>query len=200
MTSGPAKPRGLLLLGTSHVGKSTCAAAVAATHGWPVISTDRLGRHPGRPWTGVPQPVLDFYLRLNDDAVHWFLRVHHKNMRPVIHDRLRIAAETSGYVMEGAALRPEYLAGWNTGRAVAVCLHADDGVICRRIAEASARTDRDRRMRTAIDRFTERSLRENAALTAAARAHDLPLIDTSGPEGVAQVAVALRDLVDTAAG
>ena len=43
----------LLLTGTSHVGKSTCAGKVGAALGWPVVSTDALARHPG---SGKPDP------------------------------------------------------------------------------------------------------------------------------------------------
>ena len=92
MTSGPSC---LLLLGTSHVGKSTCARGIGNAIGWPVIATDKLGRHPGRPWTSVPDPVTEFYLRLTDDAIHWFLRVHHENMRPVIQETIKAAREVA---------------------------------------------------------------------------------------------------------
>ena len=97
----------MLVLGTSHVGKSTCARGIGNAIGWPVIPTDKLGRHPGRPWTSVPDPVTEFYLRLTDDAIHWFLRVHHENMRPVIHETIKAAREAGGgFIFEGAALRP----------------------------------------------------------------------------------------------
>ena len=44
------KYRILLIGGTSHVGKSTLAQLLALKLGWNYRSTDKLARHPGRPW------------------------------------------------------------------------------------------------------------------------------------------------------
>jgi hypothetical protein len=50
----------------------------------------------------VPDPVTEFYLRLTDDTIHWFLRVHHQNMRPVIHQTIKAAREAgAGFILEG---------------------------------------------------------------------------------------------------
>ncbi len=40
---------GILIAGSSHVGKSTFAARLTKALGWSLISTDSLARHPGRP-------------------------------------------------------------------------------------------------------------------------------------------------------
>ncbi|WP_026784372.1 hypothetical protein [Pleomorphomonas koreensis] len=174
------EPGGLLLIGTSHVGKSTCASSVGSALGWPVVSTDALGRHPGRPWTGVPDAVLEFYHRLSDDAVHWFLKVHHENMRPLIGARITALREAGrGFVLEGAALRPEYLAGWPFGDALAVCLRVETDVLRARIRQGSGYARQGEPMRLAIDKFTERSLRENDALAEAAVRLDVPVIDVT---------------------
>lgn len=167
----------VLILGTSHVGKSTCAHTLSDVLGWPVVSTDKLGRHPGRPWTGVPAPVTEFYLRLSDEAVYWFLRVHHENMRPVICKAIQDARKRGGFILEGAALRPEYLADWDVGDALAVCLHAGESVLRERISAGSRYFERSRETKQAIDMFIERSLRENAALVETAKQHGLKLID-----------------------
>lgn len=173
-------PTALLLIGTSHVGKSTCAARVGAALDWSVVSTDALGRHPGRPWTGIPDAVLEFYLRMSDDAVHWFLKVHHENMRPVIAARIAVLnAAERGFVLEGAALRPEYLAGWPVGNALAVCLRVETTALRARIRDGSDYLRRDETMRLAIDRFVERSLRENDALAEAAARVGVPVADVT---------------------
>lgn len=161
------KPGPLLLTGTSHVGKSTCAGKVGAALGWPVVSTDALARHPGRPWLGVPAPVLEFYASLSDDTLHWLLKVHHENMRPIIAARIKAMRKT-GFVLEGAALRPEYLEVWELENATAICLRVEPGVLRARIRTGSDYDRQDGPMRFAIDRFTERSLRENDALAEAA--------------------------------
>ncbi len=44
--------RVILIGGSSHAGKSTLGQAIAAKLGWSYRSTDKLARHPGRPWVG----------------------------------------------------------------------------------------------------------------------------------------------------
>jgi 2-phosphoglycerate kinase len=44
------RARVVLIGGTSNVGKSTVAQAVAERLGFEYLSTDELARHPGRPW------------------------------------------------------------------------------------------------------------------------------------------------------
>ena len=186
MTSAPS---GLLLLGTSHVGKSTCAEAVGRAVGWPVVSTDKLGRHPGRPWTGTPDPVIEFYLRMTDDAIHWFLLMHHENMRPVIQERLRaLRAAGAGFVLEGAALRPEHLSGWEVGDALVACLYVERRVLRERLLSASDHSRQDDRIKVAIDRFAERSLRENEALVQAAIGHGVRVVDVTDPHDADRLA------------
>jgi 2-phosphoglycerate kinase len=175
-----SRPSGLLLLGTSHVGKSTCAHAIGRAIGWPVISTDKLGRHPGRPWTGVPDPVMEFYLRLTNDAIHWFLRVHHENMRPVIRDKIKATRNADdGFILEGAALRPEYLPDWEISEALVMCLHAEPRALRERIEKESSYCQQSDPTKTAIDKFVERSVRENEALVEAAIRHKILLVDVT---------------------
>ncbi|QEN87027.1 hypothetical protein FZC33_12120 [Labrys sp. KNU-23] len=177
------RPPALLLLGTSHVGKSTCADRIGRTLGWPVISTDQLARHPGRPWTGVPDPVTEFYLRLTDDAIHWFLRVHHENMRPIIRARIKALREAGGgFILEGAALRPDHLPDWGIGEALAVCLHVEPQALRARIERESRYSQQDDPMKIAIDKFAERSVRENEAFVEAAIRHGIPLMDVTDPK------------------
>jgi len=177
-----SKPSGLLLLGTSLVGKSTCAEVVGHGIGWPVVSTDGLSRHPGRPWMGAPEQVLEYYLRLTDDTIHWFLRVHHENMRPLIRNNLEARREADGgFIMEGAALRPEYLSDYETGGALAVCLHIEPEVLRRRIEHESAYAQREETLRIAIEKFAERCVRENDALIEAAVRHDVLVVDVTRP-------------------
>jgi adenylate kinase family enzyme len=65
--------RVLLIGGTSHVGKSTLAEALAAEIGWDRLSTDRLARHPGRPWAtssgAFPEHLATHYLSLSVDEL-----------------------------------------------------------------------------------------------------------------------------------
>src|SRR5690606_41363789 len=64
--------RVVLIGGTSHAGKSTAARAVADRLGFECRTTDRLARHPGRPWRTpvgeVPPHVAEHYRALAVDA------------------------------------------------------------------------------------------------------------------------------------
>lgn len=191
----PTNVSAVLILGTSHVGKSTCAGELSDVFAWPVISTDKLGRHPGRPWTGVPGPVTEFYLNLSDEAVYWFLRVHHENMRPVIRTVIRDARRGGCFILEGAALRPEYLADWDVGDALIVCLHADETVLRERISAGARYSERSRETKLAIDMFIERSLRENVALVDAAKQYGLKLIDVGRSDADSSIAMQIRPLL-----
>ena len=185
-------PHGLLILGTSHVGKSIIARHIGDATRWPVTTTDELARHPGRPWTGVPDAVIAFYRDLGDDAIHWFLQVHHANMRPVIGAHIRSAmAAGDGFILEGAALRPEFLAEWNLGTPMAICLTAPADTIRARIRASSGYADRDLEMRLCIDKFTERSIRENQALVDGANRYDIPVHEVPDRPAAARLADAL---------
>ena len=168
--------KSLLLLGTSHVGKSTCAKAIGDKYGLKVVSTDSLGRHPGRPWTGVPSEVLEFYSNMSDDAIYWFLRVHHQNMRAVIDAVLK--AQKDPFILEGAALRPENLVQSEQSKFVPVCLYVADNVLKERILANAMNAPKD--VTLATHRFLERSLRENSALEQSARQHGITCLDVTG--------------------
>ncbi|UCI32033.1 hypothetical protein [Mesorhizobium sp. B4-1-4] len=186
MTSGS---NGLLLIGTSHVGKSTCANNIGSAIRCPVISTDMLGRHPGRPWTGVPDAVLEFYHRMSDDAIHWFLQVHHENMRPLIGAKIEAVRETGeGFILEGAALRPEYLGDWQIGEALAVCLHVEPNSLRERIRTGSNHSQQNDTIKVAIDKFTERSVRENEALAETAVRNKIEVVDVTDFKGADRLA------------
>ena len=65
--------RVILISGPSHAGKSTLAHSLSLKLGWSRKSTDKLARHPGRPWTinqkPVPEHVTEHYLSLSVDEL-----------------------------------------------------------------------------------------------------------------------------------
>ncbi|MCM5557569.1 AAA family ATPase [Pleomorphomonas sp. JP5] len=186
----PFSLQAILIGGTSHVGKSTLADRLAERLGWARLSTDGLGRHPGRPWQDAPAPVLEFYERLSPETIHWFLGVHHENMwrqlRPMI-EAERAAGRP--FVLEGAALRPAFVAPLLTTQVFGVLLHAPDAFLVERMRTAAAYETRGAAERVPIDAFIDRSLRENAALLAEAQEVGLRVVDASDAQAVA-------DLVD----
>ncbi len=156
----PFSLQAILIGGTSHVGKSTLADALAERLGWAQLSTDGLGRHPGRPWQDAPAPVLEFYERLSPETIHWFLKMHHENMwrqvRPMI-EAERAAGRP--FVLEGAALRPAFVAPLLSTQVFGVLLHAPDAFLVERMRTAAAYETRGVAERVPIDAFIDRSLR-----------------------------------------
>lgn len=188
----------ILISGTSHVGKSTLAEKLAERLGWAGLSTDNLGRHPGRPWMAIPAPVTEFYERLTPETIHWFLKVHHENMWRQVEPM--IAAERAAgrrFVLEGAALRPEYVAPLISEETFGVLLHADDGFLANRMRAAAQYDERAPAERRLINAFIDRSLRENAALHASALDVGLRIVDAADEQAVASL---FGELVARAAG
>lgn len=179
------QPLGILIGGSSHVGKTTLANELAASLGWELISTDNLGRHPGRPWPSPRPQVAEYYSNLSDDTVHWFLKVHHENMWPRIRQIIEDCQHRSTpFVLEGAALRPEYVAKLDPTIMARVFLYADDDFLRSRMIQAAGYGDADKSMVPIIDRFVERSIRENREMLADARNADIRCIDVAAPKSL----------------
>lgn len=189
-----SETKGLLIGGSSHCGKSTLAQRIGDALGWRVHSTDKLGRHPGRPWPSIPAPVEEFYDRLTDESIYWFLRVHHTNFWPLlVHTIAKEKAAGGGFLLEGSALRPESVATLDDPDLVAVYLHAEPDFLRERIYRESGYANLDEYRRGLIDRFVTRSLRDNEELRDAAEAHAFRLIDVADAAGLDQ---ATHDLID----
>lgn len=187
---------GVLICGSSHVGKTTLAGRLAEALGWNPISTDSLARHPGRPWSAAPLPVIEYYSRLSPEAIHWFLKVHHENMWPGI--RQKIEAEIKArkpFLFEGAALRPEYIAPYISTRCEGILLHADGAFLRDRMRSEAGYEKSDEATRYIIDKFIDRSLRDNSEMYAAARQSGLRLVDASDRPAMAGL---FTELVDRA--
>ncbi|WP_420961334.1 hypothetical protein [Brucella sp. IR073] len=167
----------IFITGSSHAGKTTLAARLGDRLGWTLISTDKLARHPGRPWPDIPPAIAEYYSSLSLETIYWFLRVHHENMWPLI--RQTIEAECPAgkpFIMEGSALRPEYIA---TLDGIAVCLWADTDFLRDRIRREAGYVDADAYQRVRIGKFIERSLRDNSEMRAAAEKHGMTIVDVA---------------------
>ena len=180
----PADLRVILIGGSSHVGKSTLADSLAAKLGWPQISTDKLARHPGRPWPEpVPDHVAEHYLSLSvreliEDVLH-----HYKvNVWPQAETIVKeVATDTSKerIIVEGSALWPEFVATLEVANLAAVWLTASDAVFEQRIRAASQYRTESQRERMMVDKFLARSLLYNAQMMDAIRQHELVSVDVN---------------------
>ncbi|MGL4237971.1 hypothetical protein [Tabrizicola sp.] len=176
---------GVLIAGSSHTGKTTLARRIAETLGWTVVSTDTLARHPGRPWPEVRKPVAEYYSTLTAETIYWFLRVHHENMWPLLLgaiDDAQSAAKPT--VFEGSALRPEYVARRMSAGIVGICLHADAEFLQNRMRSESEYSTFGPERKAIIDKFIDRSLRDNAEILEAARTHGLICVDAGDADAI----------------
>jgi hypothetical protein len=178
----------ILIGGTSHVGKSTLAEAWGAELGWPVISTDRLGRHPGRPWPvgggAVPPHVAEHYTRLADGELLEANLAHYRNMWPLIATLVgaHAAAPLGRLMIEGSGCWPDEVRTLSPGGVAAIWLVATDELIERRIRRESGYEEADQAARRLIGRFITRSQLYNRRLLERLQALGLPSVAVAEQE------------------
>ncbi|MGW8884511.1 hypothetical protein [Streptomyces sp. NPDC055749] len=160
--------RVVLIGGTSNVGKSTVARALADRLGFDCLSTDGLARHPGRPWRTpqweVPAHVAEHYGSLTVDELIASVLDHYERLWPRIEEliALRTAAAdraAPGLVLEGSALWPVRVATLEVPHTAAVWLTTSDAVVRSRVHAASrytSATDEEKRL---ADKFLARTER-----------------------------------------
>ncbi|GAA1579576.1 MULTISPECIES: AAA family ATPase [Kribbella] len=150
--------RVLLIGGTSNVGKSTAAEVLAARLGFTYVSTDRLGRHPGRPWGDVPAQVVEHYRSLTAEALVDALLAHYERMWPRIEELVTAhATDGPGLVLEGSGVWPEYVRRLGTPYTAAVWLTASEQLLTDRIHRASDYVALPADRRRLVDKFLARS-------------------------------------------
>ena len=157
--------RVVLIGGTSHVGKSTVARSLASQLGWDTCPTDKLARHPGRPWQAepkqVPAHVADHYRSLPaDELIADVLRHYRDNVWPLVESIVTLHAtdlSTNQLIVEGSAVLPELAVTLTLHDVAAVWFSTSNELLERRIHTASqydAKSTRDKKM---IDKFLERT-------------------------------------------
>lgn len=178
--------RVLLIGGTSHVGKSTLAEALAATLGWRLISTDRLARHPGRPWatSGGPFPehLAGHYLSLSIDELAGEQLRHYQRLWPRIEGLVTAHAADAGaggLIVEGSGVLPERVASLRSPETAAMWLTASAAVLRDRIYSASRFGERTAEQKVMVDKFLGRTSRYNQLIISAVNSHGFASIDTS---------------------
>lgn len=175
----------ILIGGSSHVGKSTVSESLAAALGWDHVSTDRLARHPGRPWKPAPEKVPDqvakHYLCLSvGELIEDVIRHYKVNVWPKVEAIIAshsTDASTTGLVLEGSALWPEFVASLDFDRIATVWLTASEEVFRQRIHVGSLYTSKSPRERMMIDKFLERTLAYNTRMVDVVNQHGFILVD-----------------------
>ncbi len=153
----------LLIGGASHVGKSTLAQSLVTHLGWNYRSTDKLARHPGRPWQvksrEIPKHVADHYQLLSaDELIKDVIHHYRNNVWSLVKDIVTFhATEVSAdrLVLEGSALLPELVNTLNFENTSAIWLIANNEFIRQRIYVASHYESRSHSEKMMIDKFLE---------------------------------------------
>jgi len=178
-------PRVILVGGSSHVGKSTLAQSLALQLGWNFRSTDKLARHPGRPWQAnpkqVPKHVADHYLTLSaDDLITDVLRHYRDNVWPIVENTVTSHAtdlSADKLVMEGSAILPELVVTLSFDCVAAIWLTASNELFEQRIYNASQYETKSPREKKMIDKFLERTRLYNERMMDAVHRLGLVSID-----------------------
>ena len=157
--------RVILVGGSSNVGKSRAAHALAEKLGWRWVSTDSLAKHPGRPWRQinkkVPDHVAEHYLSLKANELVESVILHHRKMAPLVAELIRTTVTDEGLgklVLEGSALWPFITSGHRLKEVDAVWLTASPDTLRARIYEGSGFLTANEKSRAMISRFVERTL------------------------------------------
>jgi 2-phosphoglycerate kinase len=155
----------LLIGGSSHVGKSTLAQSLASHLRWNYCSTDKLARHPGRPWQAkleeIPKHVADHYQLLSvDELIEDVLYHYRKNVWQLIEDIVTshaTDASSEKMVMEGSALLPELVITLNFHNISTIWLTASNEFLRRRIYTTSQYETKSTYEKMLVDKFWERN-------------------------------------------
>jgi len=159
----------LLVGGTSHVGKSMLAARLAATLTWDLLSTDKLARHPGRPWrddrSELPADVVAYYSSASaDELVDSVVQHYRRNVWPIAGAIVRSHLNNSfapHLVLEGSAILPEMVSESRFERSSSAWLTTSAELIRERILQSSRYNQRSPSERKLIEAFAARSLSFN---------------------------------------
>ncbi|GAA4180446.1 hypothetical protein GCM10022252_03310 [Streptosporangium oxazolinicum] len=196
--------RVVLIGGTSNVGKSTVAQAVAEKLGFEWLSTDGLARHPGRPWRvperEVPAHVVKHYGSLTVDELITSVLGHYERLWPRVEELITTRAAEggvrTGLVLEGSALLPVRVARLGVPRTAAVWLTADEAVIRARVHAAGhyeAAGDEERHL---VDKFLARTKRYQTLMIDVIDRLGLDRIDAGDGRSVAALVDSVLATVD----
>lgn len=177
MNNSTEAVRAILVGGASHSGKTTLAQSLSSALGWSHCSTDKLARHPGRPWRNsgkeVPEHVADHYSNLSIHELLSDVLDHYKrNVMPQVEALLsNVASDPAikGLVIEGSALWPEYIAELDFNKQNAIWLTASDTRFRMRILQESGYRQATRDRKNLIEKFLERTLIYNTEMISAVK-------------------------------
>ncbi|AKA07904.1 hypothetical protein SAZ_40200 [Streptomyces noursei ZPM] len=194
--------RVVLIGGTSNVGKSTVARVVAERLRFAYRSTDRLARHPGRPWRtperDVPPHVAEHYAALPLDELIASVLDHYARLWPRVEDLITAhatgAEAGTGLVLEGSALWPTRVAGLTVPHTAAVWLTAGETVVRGRVHGAGRYAEATAGERHLMDKFLARTGRYQSLMLSEVHRLGLDHLDSGdgrSPEELADAVLSI---------
>lgn len=154
--------RVVLIGGSSNAGKSTFGKYLAAKLGWNYRSTDKLARHPGRPWKQVnkkmiPEHVVEHYKNLSPEELFLDVISHYeKNVLPQVENIVR---SQKSLILEGSALYPDLVKDLVKEDGVkAIWLNASDRLFQNRIYNQSNFDNLGEDEKFLIQKFLDRTI------------------------------------------
>jgi 2-phosphoglycerate kinase len=165
----------LLIGGASHTGKSTLARSLADHFNWNYCATDKLARHPGRPWqpqfTDIPKHVVDHYYLLSaTELIEDVVNHYRQNVWPQVAEIVKtqvIDRQDQGTIIEGSALLPELVNTLKLDNITSIWLTASDEFLRQRIYLSSQYSSKSTDEQMLIDKFWERNCLLNDQIIAA---------------------------------
>jgi 2-phosphoglycerate kinase len=196
--------RVVLIGGTSNVGKSTVAQALADRLGFECLSTDGLARHPGRPWRTpereVPPHVAEHYGTLTVDELIRSVLDHYERLWPRIEGLITNSAAEGGtgrgLVMEGSALWPARVATLRAPHTAAVWLTADHALVRARVHAAGSYATATAAEQHLMDKFLARTERYQTLVRHAVDRLGLEHVDTGAGRPVTELVDAVLVAVE----
>lgn len=184
----------ILVGGTSHTGKSTLAEFLAAKFGLINISTDKLARHPGRPWKErpeeIPLHVQQHYFNLSQHDLLVDVVKHYQKIWPLVLSV--IESHRNHLVMEGSALLPRLVHSINSKEITAVWLTASDLFLKDRIYKSSNYFNKSSNEKYLIDQFAARAIAFDHLILKEVKALNLLFLNVEKFENVADLAKSLE--------
>lgn len=174
---------------------------MAVHMGWEYQSTDKLGRHPGRPWgEALPAHVVKHYSGLSVKLLMADVLNHYrKNVFPKIKGVIKVRLNKGrGMVLEGSAILPELSQALKADELKFIWLTAPDNLIRRRIYRESGYEKASQKARLLIDKFTSRSLSFNQWIQKEISVHGLNQMDMGVTENLDELIERCVEFLDGA--
>jgi 2-phosphoglycerate kinase len=177
------------------VGKSTVSQSLAFRLGWDRQSTDKLARHPGRPWQAkpkeVPNHVADHYRTLSaEELIADVLHHYRENVWPLIKNIVTLRstdASTDKLILEGSAILPELVITLDFESIAVIWLTASNEFLKQRIYAESQYETKSLCERMLVDKFVARNHFYNNRMMDAVNQFRLVYVDVTTASNVLEL-------------